>query len=70
MADPKASKITLTFHGLRHLFAIRWLRGEGRDRLPTLSEIMGHSSVKQTEQYLAYVSPEGGTKRGTVERRV
>ena len=43
-------------------YIIRWLRREGRDRLPTLSEIMGHSSVKQTEQYLAYVSPEGAQK--------
>ncbi|MGB1214624.1 MAG: tyrosine-type recombinase/integrase [Pikeienuella sp.] len=66
--DAKAPAITLTFHGLRHLHAIRWLAREGRDRLPTLSLRLGHDSVKTTEWYLKYLPTDGGTKRGTAEK--
>jgi integrase/recombinase XerD len=56
--------ITITFHGFRHLFAIEYLRKHGRDRLPTLSLILGHTSVKTTEGYLGY----GATIGATVDR--
>jgi integrase/recombinase XerD len=44
------------FHDLRHLFAVEALRG-GMD-IYTLSKHLGHTSVKTTEIYLAFLSPE------------
>lgn len=44
------------FHDLRHLFAVEELR-----RWPDiyrLRDILGHGSVKQTEGYLAFLTPE------------
>lgn len=45
------------FHDLRHLFAVEFLR-EGRGGLYELQQILGHSSVKTTEGYLDYLTPE------------
>lgn len=45
-----------TFHHLRHKHAIVWLRGGGNVYL--LQQRLGHSSIKQTEEYLKYVDPE------------
>jgi integrase/recombinase XerD len=44
------------FHDLRHLYAVEYLRWGGS--IYTLSQILGHSSVKVTEIYLRYVTPE------------
>jgi integrase/recombinase XerD len=41
-------------HDLRHMFAIRWLKGRGN--IYRLSRHLGHTSVKTTEIYLAYLS--------------
>jgi integrase/recombinase XerD len=44
------------FHDLRHWYAVDYLRRGGS--IYTLSQILGHSSVKVTEIYLRYVTPE------------
>ena len=46
-------------HDLRHKFAIDWLRNGGD--VYELSRVLGHSSVKTTEIYLAYWGTNGGT---------
>lgn len=51
-----AAKVGFRCHDLRHLFAVDYLN-ETRD-LYRLKEIMGHSSIKQTEEYCDYI--EGG----------
>lgn len=58
------------FHDLRHLFAVKALR-EGMD-IYTLSQHLGHTSVKTTEFYLAFLTPaealrakHGGSNVGT-----
>jgi integrase/recombinase XerD len=61
------------FHDLRHLFAVEALRG-GMD-IYTLSKHLGHTSVKTTEIYLAFLSPEeadaarDGTAQKTAQSR-
>lgn len=55
----KAEKIAgrelrpFSFHKLRHAFAIRWLESGGD--IYALSKHLGHTSVKTTEIYLAYI---------------
>jgi integrase/recombinase XerD len=44
------------FHDLRHRHAIDWLKS-GRD-IYTLQHRLGHTSVKTTEIYLQYLTPE------------
>ena len=44
------------FHDLRHLFAVRYLQSGGS--IYILQGIMGHGSVKTTEIYLAYLTPD------------
>jgi integrase/recombinase XerD len=44
------------FHDLRHWYAVDYLRRGGS--IYRLSQILGHSSVKVTEIYLRYVTPE------------
>lgn len=44
------------FHDLRHLFAVRYLQNGGS--IYALQGIMGHTSVKTTEIYLAYLTPD------------
>jgi len=65
--ENNAKPITITFHGFRHRFAINWIRREGIDRLPSLSKILGHTSIKTTEWYLEYVAEEEVTKEVTAE---
>lgn len=45
------------FHDLRHLFAVEYLR-EGRGSIYELQQVLGHASIKTTEQYLAHLTPE------------
>jgi integrase/recombinase XerD len=47
---------TFRFHDLRHRFAVDWLKS-GRS-IYDLKEHLGHSSVKTTEIYLKYLTPE------------
>lgn len=47
-------------HDLRHEYAIRWLE-EGRS-IYKLQKHLGHTSVKTTEIYLDFVTPEAATK--------
>jgi integrase/recombinase XerD len=62
------------FHDLRHLHAVDFLKGGGS--IYVLQQRLGHTSVKTTEMYLAYLTPEekqramfgssqSGTKTGT-----
>jgi integrase/recombinase XerD len=44
------------FHHLRHKFAIEFMRKGGN--IYDLQKLMGHSTVKQTEEYLKYLTPE------------
>lgn len=44
------------FHDLRHLFAVEYLR-DVRGSIYALQQELGHTSVKTTEVYLAYLTP-------------
>jgi integrase len=44
------------FHDLRHWFAVNYLRRGGN--IYRLQGVLGHSSIKTTEIYLAYLTPE------------
>ena len=48
--------VRFRFHDLRHLFAVRYLQNGGS--IYILQGIMGHTSVKTTEIYLAYLTPD------------
>lgn len=50
----------MRFHDLRHEFAIRYLENGGN--LYRLSKLLGHGSIRQTEWYLAYLTPEQADK--------
>lgn len=45
------------FHHLRHRFAVDYLKS-GRGSIYDLQKHLGHASVKTTELYLAYLTPE------------
>lgn len=45
-----------TFHDLRHVHAVNWLKS-GRS-IYVLQQRLGHTSIKTTEMYLAYLTPE------------
>jgi integrase/recombinase XerD len=47
---------SFTFHDLRHLHAVRWLKS-GRS-IYDLSNRLGHASIKTTEIYLKHLTPE------------
>lgn len=49
-------QITFRLHDLRHLFAVSYLRQGGN--VYRLQKIMGHSSIKTTELYLSYLTPD------------
>ncbi|MBS4051914.1 MAG: site-specific integrase [Methylomonas sp.] len=53
-------------HDLRHKFAVEYLKGGGD--IYALARILGHSSVKTTEIYLAYTS-EGISQKVSQQRR-
>ena len=63
----KRAGVRFRCHDLRHKFAIDYLREHGRNPLPRLSEILGHSSVKTTEMYVAYVGPESAHETTHIE---
>jgi integrase/recombinase XerD len=46
------------FHDLRHLHAVQWLK-DGRS-IYDLQARLGHTSIKTTEGYLKYLTPEEG----------
>jgi integrase/recombinase XerD len=45
------------FHDLRHLYAVEYLKS-GKGALYDLQQLLGHVSVKTTEIYLAFLTPE------------
>jgi len=49
----------MRFHDLRHEYAIRYLEQGGS--LYTLQLLLGHGSIKQTEWYVRYLTPEKAT---------
>ena len=55
------------FHDLRHWYAVDYLRRGGS--IYTLQQILGHSSIKTTELYLAYLTPaeQEQAKAGTAQ---
>jgi integrase/recombinase XerD len=56
-AEQKTShKFRFRFHGLRHKFAVDYLRHGGN--IYDLQKILGHKSIKTTEIYLNYLDPE------------
>jgi integrase/recombinase XerD len=46
----------MRFHDLRHEYAIRYLENGGN--IYTLQKLLGHSTIRQTEEYLDYLTPE------------
>lgn len=54
LADPDFR--AFRFHDLRHLFAVEWLKKGGS--IYDLKEHLGHTSVKTTEMYLGFLTPE------------
>lgn len=46
----------LRFHDLRHEYAIRYLESGGS--IYTLQQLLGHSTIGQTEAYLRYLTPD------------
>lgn len=45
------------FHDLRHDFAVSFLR-DGRGSIYDLQQVLGHSTIKTTEGYLEYLTPD------------
>lgn len=70
VAQKKGEFRRFRFHDLRHLYAVEELH-RGRS-IYELQGILGHSSIRVTEMYLDYLTPEeaalvrGGTPGGTV----
>jgi integrase/recombinase XerD len=58
-----------TFHHLRHRFAVDYLKAGGS--IYDLQQHLGHSSVKTTEIYLAFLTPDEArrAKQGAAERQ-
>jgi len=52
----RKNKVGFRFHGLRHLFAVTYLQRGGD--IYDLQRILGHASIKTTELYLDYLTPE------------
>ena len=52
----KTLKRAFRFHDLRHLYAVDYLRKGGK--IYALQKILGHSSLKTTELYLDFLTPE------------
>lgn len=60
--------VTFRFHDLRHFFAVSYLRAGGD--IYDLQKTLGHASIKTTEIYLAYLTPQeqkAGGKRTATE---
>ncbi|CAB4137221.1 XerC Integrase [uncultured Caudovirales phage] len=64
---PKERLAYFNIHALRHLYAIRVL--EKGESLYWLQKQLGHGSIKQTEAYLAFLSPteQEGAKQGSAQ---
>lgn len=45
------------FHDLRHLYAVEFLR-QRRGSLYDLQQLLGHDSIKTTEEYLRFLTPD------------
>lgn len=57
MAQSQGRRLTpMRFHDLRHEYAIRYLENGGS--IYRLQKLLGHSTIGQTEWYLAYLTPE------------
>jgi integrase/recombinase XerD len=56
-------------HDLRHIYAIEYLENGGN--LYVLQKQLGHSTIRQTEEYLAYLSPEEAerAKAGSAQKQ-
>lgn len=64
------------FHDLRHLFAVEYLQ-HGRGTIYALQQILGHASIKTTELYLDFLTPNerqaavnGVIQNGTLNQRL
>lgn len=59
-------RVTFRFHDLRHLYAVEALHSG--TSIYQLQKQLGHSTIKMTERYLEYLSPEEQehSKRGSV----
>lgn len=55
--------VAFRFHDLRHLFAVTYLQRGGN--IYDLQRILGHGSIKTTEGYLDYLTPEERRKAMT-----
>ena len=51
-----AEFVRFRFHDLRHIFAVNYLR-DGGD-IYALQQLLGHRSIKTTEAYLDFLTPE------------
>lgn len=63
----KKNGVAFRFHDLRHLFAVTYLQRGGN--IYDLQRILGHGSIKTTEGYLDYLTPEErrGAMAGTAQ---
>lgn len=52
----RKNKVKFRFHDLRHLFAVTYLQRSGN--IYDLQRILGHASIKTTEIYLDYLTPD------------
>jgi integrase len=52
----RVNGVAFRFHDLRHKFAVGYLRRGGN--IYALQKILGHKSIKTTEIYLAYLTPD------------
>jgi integrase/recombinase XerD len=66
-AEKRPAPRGFRFHDLRHWYAVDYLRRGGS--IYTLQQILGHSSIKTTELYLAYLTPaeQEQAKSGTAQ---
>jgi integrase len=55
-AQKRAHGIKFRFHDLRHFYAVWYLRDGGN--IYDLQQVLGHTSIKTTEMYLDYLTPE------------
>lgn len=57
LARKRAQFVPFRFHDLRHLYAVTFLR-ERRGSIYDLQQLLGHESIKTTERYLEFLTPE------------
>jgi integrase/recombinase XerD len=57
LAQSDLQFVRFRFHDLRHNFAVRFLK-QRRGSLYDLQKLLGHRSIKTTEQYLEHLTPE------------